>query len=103
MRKFTGDKRIGIERTKRLPRIVGLCAVLILVYDLGAKDSRATVITPPIPTQITGTYQTVASGPGDQVNPHVDCNLATYTNDTGTTNNVHYFNFGTNSDATVPT
>src|SRR5436190_2048644 len=34
---------------------------------------------------LSGTFQVVGAGPGDQINPHVDCNLASYTSDSGLT------------------
>jgi len=52
--------------------------------------------------QLTGTTTVINNGPGDQINPHVDCNVASYTNDTGV-QDIHYFDFSTNTDHTIPT
>ena len=38
--------------------------------------------------QLTGTTTTMRAGPGDQVNPQVDCNLASYTDDQGSTSGI---------------
>jgi Tol biopolymer transport system component len=51
---------------------------------------------------LTGTFQVVGAGAGDQVNPHVDCNLASYTNDTGGSAEIHYFDFNTSTDQAIP-
>jgi hypothetical protein len=52
--------------------------------------------------QLTGTTTTMHAGPGDQVNPQVDCNLASYTDDQGTSIGIRYFDFTTNTDRVVP-
>src|SRR6516225_863478 len=49
---------------------------------------------------LTGTFQVINNGPGEQTNPHVDCNLASYTD--GNTATIHYFDFATNTDHEVP-
>lgn len=52
---------------------------------------------------LPGTYSTVHAGPGDQVDPHIDGNLVTYTSDDQQgTLTVRYFDFTTSTDAGVP-
>src|SRR5437773_8662826 len=52
---------------------------------------------------LTGTFHVVNNGPGNQTNPHVDCNLASYTNDDFQgSSTIHYFDFTTNTDHVVP-
>jgi len=53
--------------------------------------------------QLNGTTTAVNAGPGGQFDPHVDCNLASYTNDTESVQEIHYFDFTTNTDHTIPT
>src|SRR5262249_12408344 len=50
-----------------------------------------------------GTTRTINDGPGDQINPHVACNLASYTSDISGFQTIHYFDFATNTDHTIPT
>ncbi|HVE82981.1 MAG TPA: hypothetical protein VND93_09050 [Myxococcales bacterium] len=52
---------------------------------------------------LSGTFSVVNSGPGDQTNPHVDCNLAPYTNDDFFgSSTIHWFDFSTNTDHVIP-
>src|SRR5438067_13899215 len=70
---------------------------------LGLAGTGAMPSTATAQQQLTGTTTVINNGPGDQVNPHVDCNLASYTNDIGSVQEVHYFDFGTSTDHTIPT
>src|SRR3954468_22999985 len=62
-----------------------------------AQDSE-----PPAPT-LTGTFSAVNNGPGNQTNPHVDCNTASYTNDDFQgSSTIHYWDFSTSTDHVIP-
>ena len=53
---------------------------------------------------LTGTFQVVNAGVGDQTDPHVDVNIASYRSvdaDLGLTE-IRYFDFATNTDHVVP-
>ena len=71
--------------------LVGLAGIGILPSAAGAQP------------QLTGTTTVISTAAGDQVSPSVDCNLASYTNDTGAAQEIHYFDFTTNTDHVVPT
>ena len=75
----------------RILVIVSLAGVGILPGVAGAQQ------------QLVGTTTVMNASSGDQVNPRVDCNLASYTNDQGTSQEVRYFDFTANADRTVPT
>ena len=52
---------------------------------------------------LTGTFQVVDNGPGHQTDPHVDCGLASYTNDDDMGSlTVRYYDFATNSVNPIP-
>ena len=53
--------------------------------------------------QLVGTTTVMSAGSGDEVGPRVDCNLASYTNDTGGLSEVRYFDFTANANRTIPT
>src|SRR5690242_12944160 len=101
MKKLIEQKALTPAFRLRRLSIVLLMTLLAIAgkWDIPA---QANVVTPTA-MPLSGTEQLIAGGPGDQVNPHVDCNLASYTNDTGSTQEVHYFDFTTNTDHTIPT
>ena len=55
-------------------------------------------------TTLPGTTQAVKVGPGDQTNPHVDGNMASYTevDDFSGSSQIYYFDFATNVTQAVP-
>ena len=56
----------------------------------------------PIP-MLAGTTQPINVSQGDQTNPHVACNIATYTDDDFQGNSViKYFDFATNTEHVIP-
>src|SRR5712691_9557925 len=59
----------------------------------------AQVLVPPSPEPVTSPVVTVNGGPGEQTDPHVNGDLATYT-DQGL--RIHYFTFPNGPDLTVP-
>jgi Tol biopolymer transport system component len=73
-------------------------------FDVYAFTTSAGPLPPPTsPLQpITGTFQVINAGPGDQTNPHVSGDIAVYTS-TDATSEVRYYDFATNTDHLVPT
>ena len=52
---------------------------------------------------LTGTFQVVDNGPGDQTDPHIDCGLASYTNDDNWGSlSVRYYDFAANTIHPIP-
>ncbi|HEY8208747.1 MAG TPA: hypothetical protein VIG99_14760 [Myxococcaceae bacterium] len=52
---------------------------------------------------LVGFPSPINNGPGNQTNPHVACDLASYTDDDfAGTSTIHYWDFATNSDHVVP-
>src|SRR4051812_29972912 len=53
---------------------------------------------------LTGTFQTINNGPGNQTNPHVSRNLASYTAIDAITgqSTLHYWDFATGTDSVIP-
>jgi len=61
------------------------------------------VLQPEFAPTLPGTFQVVNNGPGDQFNPHVDCDIASYTNDDFQgSSTIHYQNLSTGADNVVP-
>ncbi len=97
------------QQSRRL--IVLLVALLLANLQLSGRLASAgsigatSVVTPDITTAplLTGTLQVVNGGPDDQTDPHVDCNLASYTALVNGSPQVRYFDFLTNTDSVVPT
>ena len=52
---------------------------------------------------LAGTFQVVNNGPGEQADPHIDCNLVSYTYADGQGSlHVRYYDFTTNTDHAIP-
>jgi Tol biopolymer transport system component len=53
---------------------------------------------------LTGTFSVINNGPGNQTNPHVACDLASYTNvdDITGASTIHYWDFAASADHVVP-
>jgi hypothetical protein len=63
-------------------------------------QTSATATTIPM---LSGTTQPIGVAAGNQTNPSVACNLASYTSDDlAGTSSIHYFDFATNTDHVVP-
>jgi len=75
---------------------VVLCGIAVPIRILYAQQS----ITPPAPVVVNSPTVTINSSPGDQTDPHVDKNLAAYTD--APSNQIRYFNFLTQTDAAIP-
>jgi hypothetical protein len=52
---------------------------------------------------LTGSTTVVNAGVGDQIDPHVDCNLASYTDAQAGDLTIRYFDFTTSTDAAIST
>jgi hypothetical protein len=76
-------------------RTFALAAGLLAVGMAGPTPARAQA-------QLTGTTTALNAGPGDQISPAVDCNLASYTDDQGISQRVRYFDFTTSTEQAVP-
>src|SRR5215471_6650207 len=52
---------------------------------------------------LPGTFNVVNDGPGNQYNPHVECDMASYTNDDFQGHStIHYQNLSTGADNVIP-
>ena len=82
--------------------------VLLVIAAVASLGITPTQLAAPIPQTATipmlpGTTQPLNAGPGNQTNPHVACNIASYTNDDFEgTSAIRYFDFATSSERTVP-
>ena len=90
--------------------IVLLIAVALVGINRGPRPvaAKSTTTQPAVVLQTTtvpmlaGTSQTINDGPGQQTDPHVYCNLASYTNDDDMgTLQIRYFDFTTNTDRLI--
>jgi hypothetical protein len=93
----------------------GLITLLISVALLGINPAQravvarsattANVVTPTTALPLTGIFQTINNLPGDQLDAHVDDDLASYFNNDLTQHSwtIRYFDFATNTDRAVPT
>ena len=91
-----------------------LCAVLVALTLIAVNYNAATISAGAVPTeetivldaagapQLQGTLQIVNNGPGHQTSPHVDCDIASYTNDDLGQSIIHYQNLSTGIDTEIP-
>jgi len=94
---------------------IKLCALLLSIaavvtalpttrVSAGSAPVESTIVlqtTDALP--LTGSFQAINNGPGDQTNPHVECNLLTYTNDDFMgLSTIHYHDLSTNTDNEIP-
>src|SRR5262244_4599835 len=86
----------------RLLRVFVLLIGLALVGinrgpgPVAARGTTQSMVVTPITTvpMLTGTLVAVNNGPGNQTNPHVDCDRVSYTNDDFQgSSTIHYFDF----------
>jgi hypothetical protein len=94
------SRRTGKEgdMTGKMRYAVALMSVAAVVLA-----GRAGAITPANGGDAGGTLVTINNGSGDQTEPHVSGNLAVYTdNPAGISRTIHYFDFSTVGDMTVP-
>jgi hypothetical protein len=66
----------------------------------GSLPSLGPVILAPL---LTGTFQNVNVGPGDQTDPSIELQIAAYTSTDAGVSQVRYYDFFTNEDQLVPT
>ncbi len=83
----------------QLQKVLGLAAFAISGLLLPGKAAGQQQITPVNGGQVTSPRVVINNGPGNQTEPHVSGNLATYT-DGGA--RIRYFDFLTGIDAAVP-
>lgn len=90
--------------------IVWLIAVALVVTYRGPSPAAASsaalstvVVQPTTVSMLNGTLVAVNNGPGNQTNPHVNCDRVSYTNDDlEGTSLIHYFDFSTGTDNVIP-
>ena len=80
-------------------RIAVVVAVLVCIGMLPIGAAAQQSVTPVNGGQVTSPLVLINNGPGNQTDPHVSGNLATYT-DGGTT--IRYFDFLTGANLAVP-
>lgn len=98
-----------LRRIARAVIVLAITAALTGFYrGPGRVTSGSTTPETTVPLQTTtvpmlsGTFQTVNDGPGDQTDPHADCDRMSYTNDDNQgVQLIHYFDFATNTDHVV--
>jgi len=101
------DRRL-LKQSRRLS--VLLIAVALVAIDsmpgrVAARSSvpRSVVLQTATVPMLAGTFQPVDAGLGDQFDPHVDCNLVSYTSDDlHGREEIRYFDFSTNTDHVIP-
>jgi hypothetical protein len=75
--------------------------ILLTLSALGSLTATGPAqVTPPAPIQVNSPIITINSSPGDQTDPHVDKDLASYT-DTPS-NQIRYYRFSTGADLGIP-
>jgi len=89
----------------RKPMVLLIALILTLINTGGryvVANSTAVPQTPTAP-MLSGTFQVVNNGPGDQTNPDVDCNLISYASDNLQGSSlIHFISASTNTDLLVP-
>src|SRR5262249_15791881 len=94
----------------RLRLIVLLMALALVGINqapraVAARSAAPSAVVTPITTvpMLTGTLVAVNNGPGNQTNPHVDCDRVSYINDDFQgSSTIHYFDFSTGTDTVIP-
>src|SRR5215470_14730613 len=81
--------------------------IVFLILTLLALNAVSTLVAanPPTPTVVplSGTFQAVNNGPGDQTEPALDCNLTAYLSQDGPgISRIHYSSPPANTDLVVP-
>ena len=95
---FPGSRRVIV-----LLMIVALVAASVVPNLVVARSAEPQVIVSPSAQTLPGMFQVVNAGSGDQTDPHVDCNLVSYTNDDFFgSSTVRYLDFSTGIDRAIP-
>jgi Tol biopolymer transport system component len=92
------------ERTVKMhARNFGLKRLALSVCAAGALSSFAhtSMVSAQAPA-LVGSFVAVNNGHGNQTNPHVACDLVSYTNDDLGVSTIHYYDFASNTDHVVP-
>jgi Tol biopolymer transport system component len=103
-----GTTTMQKEQIMRARTIIALFLAITLTALGATRSPRAAsnngeVIAQSTISMLTGTTQQIKVAPGDQTNPHVACNIATYTDDDFQGNSIiKYFDFATNTEHTIP-
>ena len=80
-----------------------IALVLALLTNISATPPNVFAQTTTTIPMLPGTTQPVAVAPGNQVNPHVVCNLVSYTNDDlEGSSTIRYLDFATNTEHVLP-
>ena len=79
-----------------------LLAAAIVMVVTAVTAGSAGAVTPANGGGAGGTTLAINNGFGDQTEPHVSGDLAVYTNTSGGSSTIHYFDFSTSADSTVP-
>src|SRR5262245_56125143 len=73
------------------------------VCAAGVLSGSATYVVNAQTPALVGSFAIVNNGPGNQTNPHVSCDLASYTSDDFQgSSTIHYYDFVSNTDHVVP-
>ena len=93
-------------KARRLIVLLLIAAVAILgtiPTSLAARSNFAPIPQTTTIPMLAGTMQPISIALGNQTNPHVACNLATYTNDDlEGTSSIRYLDFATNAEHVLP-
>lgn len=77
--------------------------LVAIVTSIGATPPNVFAQTTTTIPMLPGTTQPIAVAPGNQVNPHVVCNLVSYTNDDFEgSSTIRYLDFATNTEHVLP-
>ena len=82
--------------------VVALISIYSRIDTTGARGVAPSSLELQVPF-LTGVTQTISNNSGDQYDPHVTCDLVTFTDDDqlGSTQ-IRYFDFGTNQEHAIP-
>jgi len=105
-------KHLRNHSTFRQKRLVGaLLVVFALVVPIQSPFAASATIAPTEATivlqtdgapSLAGTFQVVNADNGNQTNPHVDCDIVSYTNDDLGQSTIHYQDLSTSIDTEIP-
>lgn len=89
---------------KRLLLLIALVVSVVTTSAQLAPHSNAALLPQSATTpMLAGTAQLLSAAQGNQTNPHVACNIATYTyDDFEGSSTIRYFDFATNTEHVVP-
>jgi hypothetical protein len=94
--------RIGTERTRRAGWRIRAAVALGLVAALLGGAPAALATTPAASLPVASTSAAVATGPGNQTDPHVSGSLVTWTDISGTESRIGYADLATGTTGFIP-